>query len=90
MKLSPANQTFIPASNSDRRRFAVSAPDDANAQLAQALRSAVRGAQLRSVTIVAARPDENLVVVQAQYAPHLDAPPDVAPHLARQQWPPMD
>jgi hypothetical protein len=75
VKLAPANQTFIPASNPVSRRFAVSSPDDAGAQLGQALRTAVSGAQLKSVTIVASRPDDNVVVVQAQYAPDLDFPP---------------
>ena len=89
MKLTPANQTFIPASNPGRQRFAVTSPNDAHEQLGQALRTAVSGAQLRSVTIVAARagalqpgtgqadvaePDDNVVVVQAQYAPDLDSP----------------
>jgi hypothetical protein len=75
VKLVPANQTFIPASNLAIRRFAVSSPDDASAQLGQALRTAVSGAQLKSVTIVASRADDNVVVVQAQYAPELDSPP---------------
>lgn len=83
MKLTPANQTFIPASNAGRQRFAVNSPNDAAEQLGQALRTAVSGAQLRSVTIVTARaaaaqpstgqPDETVVVVQAQYAPDLDS-----------------
>jgi hypothetical protein len=79
VKLAPANQTYIPASNSGRQRFALSSSDDASAQLGQdalgqALRTAVSGAQLKSVTIVASRPDDNVVVVQAQYAPDLDSP----------------
>jgi hypothetical protein len=58
VKIVPANQTFIPASNPGRQRFAV-----------------VTSTQLRSVTIVAARasPDDNVVVVQAQFAPDLDS-----------------
>jgi hypothetical protein len=75
VKLSPANQTFIPASNPGSRRFTVSSAEDANAQLGRALRTAVSGAQLKSVTIVAARPDDNVVVVQAQYAPDPDSAP---------------
>ena len=67
VKLAPANQTYIPAANSGGQRFA----DDA---LGQALRTAVSGAQLKSVTIVASRPDDNVVVVQAQYAPDQDSP----------------
>jgi hypothetical protein len=74
VKLAPANQTFIPASSPGGRRFAVSSSDDAGAQLGQALRTAVSGAQLKSVTIVASRPDDNVVVVQAQYAQDPDAP----------------
>jgi hypothetical protein len=78
VKLAPANQTYIPASNSGRQRFALSSSDDASAQLGQealgqALRSAVSGAQLKSVTIVASRPDDNVVVVQAQYASDQDS-----------------
>jgi hypothetical protein len=80
VKLAAANQTFIPASDPGRQRFAVASPDDASAQLGQALRTAISGTQLKSVTIVAARPDasekaspdDNVVVVQAQYAPDLD------------------
>ena len=78
MKLAPANQTYIPASIPGGRRFAVSSSDDAGAQLGQALRTAVSGAQLKSVTIVASRPDDNVVVVQAQYVPDLDAPSEAA------------
>jgi hypothetical protein len=79
VKLAPANQTYIPATNSGRQRFAVSSSDDASAQLGQealgqALRTAVSGAQLKSVTIVASRPDDNVVVVQAQYASEPDSP----------------
>jgi hypothetical protein len=73
VKLAPANQTYIPASNPGSQRFSVSFPDDASAQLGQALRTAVQGTQLKSVTIVASRPDDNVVVVQAQYAPDFDA-----------------
>lgn len=78
VKLAPANQTYIPASNTGRQRFAVSPTDDASAQLGQealgqALRTAVTGAQLKSVTIVASRPDDNVVVVQAQYAAEPDS-----------------
>jgi hypothetical protein len=98
VKLAPANQTFIPASNPGRQRFAVSSPDDASEQLGQALRTAVSGAQLRSVTIVAARagavqpsagqpgmghPDDNVVVVQAQFAPDLDSAALPAPSQPR-------
>lgn len=79
MKIAPANQTFIPASNPGKQRFASS-------ELGQALRAAVTGTQLRSVTIVAARSspvptdtseaggvDDNVVVVQAQFVPDLDS-----------------
>jgi hypothetical protein len=103
VKLAPANQTFIPASNPGRQSFAVGSPNDASEQLGQALRTAVSGAQLRSVTIVAARagalrggvaepgagqPDDNVVVVQAQYAPDLDAqalPAQYQPRLIPRQ-----
>jgi hypothetical protein len=93
VKLAPPNQTFIPASNPGRQRFAVSSSNDASEQLGQALRTAVSGAQLRSVTIVAARagavqpslgqPDDNVVVVQAQYAPDLDSAALPAPSQPR-------
>lgn len=87
MKIAPANQTFIPASNPGRQRFAVGSRDDeASSELGKALRTAVTGTQLRSVTIVAARAglvpagssqanevDDNVVVVQAQFAPDLDS-----------------
>jgi hypothetical protein len=80
VKLAPANQTFIPASNPGRQHFV---------ELGQALRTAVSGAQLRSVTIVAAQPDDNVMVVQAQYAPDLDSPtfalPSSAPKLIPRQ-----
>jgi hypothetical protein len=79
VKIAPANQTFIPASNPGRQRFASS-------ELGQALLTAVTGTQLRSVTIVAARStpvptgtseaggvDDNVMVVQAQFAPDLDS-----------------
>jgi hypothetical protein len=73
VKLAPANQTFIPASNPGRQRFV---------DLGQALRTASGGAQLRSVTIVTAQPDDNVMVVQAQYAPDLDSPTYVSPSSA--------
>jgi hypothetical protein len=87
VRIAPANQTFIPASNPGRQRFAVTSRDDeASSELGQALRTAVTGTQLRSVTIVAARAslvpagtsdagevDDNVVVVQAQFAPDLDS-----------------
>lgn len=79
VKLAPANQTFIPATNPGRQSFAVSSPDDASAQLGHALRTVVSGAQLKSVTIVASRPDENVVVVQAQYAPDSEVPDSALP-----------
>jgi hypothetical protein len=70
VKLAPANQTYIPASYSGRQRFAPSGQE----ALDEALRTAVSGAQLKSVTIVASRPDDNVVVVQAQYASDEDSP----------------
>ncbi len=87
MKITPANQTFIPASNPGRQSFAVTSRDQqAGSELGQALRTAVVGTQLRSVTIVAARAgqvpvgnaqtsgaEDNVVVVQAQFAPDLDS-----------------
>lgn len=73
MKLAPANQTFIPASNPGRQRFV---------DLGQALRTASGGAQLRSVTIMTAQPDDNVMVVQAQYAPDLDSPTYASPSSA--------
>jgi hypothetical protein len=82
VKIVPANQTFIPASNPGRQRFAVSSGDgEASSELGQALRTAVTGTQLRSVTIVAARasPDDNVVVVQAQFAPDLDSETTTTP-----------
>jgi hypothetical protein len=102
VKLAPANQTFIPASSPGRQRFAVDSSNDASEQLGQALRTAVSGAQLRSVTIVAGRAgalqpgvgqpsgtqsDDNVVVVQAQYAPDLDSPalPQSQPKLIARQ-----
>jgi hypothetical protein len=97
VKITPANQTFIPASTSARQRFAVASRDDeANSELGQALRTAVTGTQLRSVTIVAARAplvptdtsgtgeaDDNVVVVQAQFAPDLDADTTAAPSVPK-------
>jgi hypothetical protein len=93
VKIAPANQTFIPASNPGRQRFAVASRDDeASSQLGQALRTAVTGTQLRSVTIVSARTslvptgtsqasevDDNVVVVQAQFAPDLDSETTTTP-----------
>jgi hypothetical protein len=93
VRIAHANQTYIPASNPGRQRFAVASRDDeASEQLGQALRTAVTGTQLRSVTIVAARPslvptdtsetteaDDNVVVVQAQFAPDLDSPTPATP-----------
>jgi hypothetical protein len=93
VKIAPANQTFIPASNPGRQRFAVASRDDeASSDLGQALRTAVTGTQLRSVTIVAARTslvptgtsqasdvDDNVVVVQAQFAPDLDSETTTTP-----------
>jgi hypothetical protein len=93
VKIAPANQTFIPASSPGRQRFAVASRDDeASSELGQALRTAVSGTQLRSVTIVAARAsqvstdtseagevDDNVVVVQAQFAPDLDSETTATP-----------
>jgi hypothetical protein len=93
VKIAPANQTFIPASNPGRQRFAVASRDDeASSELGQALRTAVTGTQLRSVTIVAARTslvptdtsqagevDDNVVVVQAHFAPDLDSETTTTP-----------
>jgi hypothetical protein len=93
VKIAPANQTFIPASNPGKQRFAVASRDDeAGSELGRALRTAVSGTQLRSVTIVAARAglvptdtsqaseaDDNVVVVQAQFAPDLDSDATATP-----------
>jgi hypothetical protein len=97
VKIAPANQTFIPASNPGRQRFAVASRDDeASSQLGQALRTAVTGTQLRSVTIVSARTslvptgtsrasevDDNVVVVQAQFAPDLDSETTTTPSMPK-------
>jgi len=93
VKIAPANQTFIPASNPGRQSFAVASRDEeASSQLGQALRTVVSGTQLRSLTIVAARPslvptdtaetseaDDHVVVVQAHFAPNLDSKTAAAP-----------
>jgi hypothetical protein len=80
VKIAPTNQTFIPASNPGKQRF---------------------GMQLRSVTIVSARSsqlvtgtaetseaDDNVVVVQAQFAPDLDSETTVTPSLPKLISPP--
>jgi hypothetical protein len=59
VKLAPANQTFIPAGDPGRQGRA----------LISALRTVADGSVLKRVTIVAANPDEDVMVLQADYAP---------------------